>query len=238
MIEEKDKIINDMLVQQKKFESEKNEIVLEYNKAKKEIKDFSEVRNNYDKNVKQISLDKEILTKAIEDLNSKVNDIYIKNVKLEQINKSLVETSYETKKEELEKNYKLIIDKQKLDIIELEKQIMNTRNENESDAIRLKTTLLMNEKLNSEIENLKHEINEKNTTIKICNKNVEEASDRADKLRILLEEEKNKCYKKEDEIKSLVEKNIMKETEVKSIRLELDRLIQSKEKQNQMSKIY
>jgi hypothetical protein len=236
MIEDKDKIISEMLSQHKKYEGEKEQLQGEFNKAKKEIRDFSEVRNSSERNIKQLAVDKEVLNKTIEDMNLKLNDILIKNVKLEHINKSLVETSYETKKEELDKNYKLIIDKLKFDIIDLEKQVMSIRNENESDAIRLKTTLLMNEKLNTEIEKHKQEINEKNTNIKIFNKNVEEASDRADRLRIQLEEDKNKIHKKEEEIKNLIEKNIMKETEVKSIRLELDRLIQNKEKQNHMSK--
>jgi hypothetical protein len=57
--------------------------------------------------------------------------------------RALLKHPTKQKKKNFIKNYKLIIDKLKFNITGLEKQVMSPRNENESDTITLKTTLLM-----------------------------------------------------------------------------------------------
>jgi hypothetical protein len=201
------------------------------NKSKVELEVINFNEKKLENDAKKVTNDIDILKRDNEELTVKLNDLIDKNLKLEKMNKGLTDKSEEIKFTEAEIKYKNIIDKLTTDNSELVKQVRLESSENN----RLKSSI---EKLINDLDNVRTELNNKLLEGKHLNRNIEDLTEQSERYKRQLNNDRDKVNEKDNEYKELREKFMIKETELKTLRIENERILQLKDKHFNQSKHY
>ena len=209
---------------------EKEEIEKIIQKQKNEVREANQIKEQHLEELKKLNMDKEILTKANNDLTIRINDLMIKIVTIETESK-IIKDSVNKEIEKSEIRNKAIIESLNNDLIEAEKKARDNLNkklsQNENMNKLNSTVTELTEQLdnaNNTIKNLKTEISEKSFNIQLLDKNAEEMKINYDKLSEKYKLLENNLNEKLADIRTNREKLVENESEIKSLKNEINRL--------------